>query len=121
MFSRFAHSRTIVRMSILLPAISLCLLMALAPGRARSSTYVGVMALVIATGAVVWRTWRHAQPVASLRQELYAVNHQTDDGAASAWQQWMVASDRSAARGRVQAGFALSVAISAIIVYAWFA
>lgn len=75
MSSLFAHNRTIVRMSLLLPGISMFLLMAFAPGRVHSSTYAAVIALGVGIGAVVWLTWRHAQPVASLRQELYAINH----------------------------------------------
>jgi hypothetical protein len=117
----FTHDRTMVRTSLLLPGIAICLLMALAPGRAHASTYAAVIALGVGIGAVVWLTWRHAQPVASMRQELYATNHPEAGGTGSAWEQWVAAGDRSDARGRAQAGLALSVAITAVIVYAWFA
>jgi hypothetical protein len=121
MSSLFASNRTMLRASLLLPGVSTLLLTAVAPGRAHSSTYAAIIALVIGTGAVVWSTWRHAQPVASLHQELYAINHPAAGGMGSSWQQWVAAGDRSDARGRALAVFALSVAITAVIVYAWFA
>jgi len=122
MSSLFRRNQTMVRMSILLLGISVCLLMALAPGRAQASTYAATIALAVGTGAIVWSSWRHAQPVASLRQELYVVDHPAACGTDSTWQRWVAAGDRSDARGRTHAGFALSVAITAVVVvYAWFA
>jgi hypothetical protein len=121
MASRFARNRTIQRASLLLPAVTMLVLMAVAPGPAHSSTYAGLITLAIGTGVVAWSTWRHAQPVASLRQELYDINHPADGASGSSWARWVVAGDRSDAQGRVLAIFALSVAITAIIVYAWLA
>jgi hypothetical protein len=119
--SPFASNRTVLRAALLLPGASTLLLMAVAPGREHSPTTVAIIALVIATGAIVWTTWRHAQPVASLRQELYDINHPAAADTGSSWQRWVAAGDRSDARGRALAVFGLSAAISAIIVYAWFA
>jgi hypothetical protein len=92
-----------------------------APGPAHSSTYAAVITLAIGTGVVAWSTWKHAQPVASLRQELYDINHPAAGGTGTSWEQWVAAGDRSDAWGRAQAVFALSVAITAIIAYAWLA
>jgi hypothetical protein len=117
----FASNRTMLRVSLLLPCVSTLLLMALASGRPHSSTYAAIIALAIGTGAVVWSTWRHAQPVASLRQELHDVDHQAAGGTGSSWLRRVAAGDRSDALGRAQALFALSVAITAVIVYGWFA
>ncbi len=119
--SLFASNQTVLRAALLLPGVSALLLMALAPGRAHSPGSVAIIALVIATGAIVWTTWRHAQPVASLRQELYDVSHPAAGDTGSSWQRWIAAGDRSDARGRALAVFGLSAAISAVIVYAWFA
>lgn len=121
MASLFASNRTMLRASLLLPGVSALLLMAVAPGPAHASTYAAIIALVIGTGAIVWTTWRHAQPVASLRQELFDVNHPAVGGAGTSWQRWVAAGDRSDARGRALAGFGLSAAITAVIVAAWFA
>jgi hypothetical protein len=95
--------------------------MAVAPGRAHSPASAAIIVLIIATGAIVWSTWRHAQPVASLRQELYDISQPAAAETGSSWQRWVAAGVRSDARGRVQAVFCLSAAISAIIVYAWLA
>lgn len=121
MASLFASNQTLRRASLLLPVVSTLLLVAVSPRHAEWSTYAVVIGLVIGTGAVVWTTWRHAQPVASMRQELYDINHPAAVVTASSWPQWLAAADRSDARGRAQAAFALSVAITAVIVYAWFA
>lgn len=110
-----------LRAALLLPVVSTLLLMALAPGRAHSPTSVAIIALAIASGAIVWTTWRAAQPVASLRQELYDINHPAAGDTGSSWERWVAAGDRSDARGRVLAVFGLSAAISGIIIYAWFA
>jgi len=117
----FASNRTVLRSALILPVVSTLLLMALAAGGAHSPTSVAIIALVIATGAIVWTTWRHAQPAASLRQELYDINHPDDGDPGSSWQRWVAAGDRSDARGRTLAVFGLSAAISAAIVYSWFA
>jgi hypothetical protein len=122
MTSSFGDNRTMLRVSLLLPGVSTLLLMAVAPGLlVHSSTYAAIIALVIVTGAVVWITWRHAQPVATLRQELYDIGHPATGGTGSSWQRWVAAGDRSDARGRALALFALSVAITAVIFYGWFA
>jgi hypothetical protein len=121
MASRFTTNRRIRRASLLLPVVSTLLLIAVAPRHAQWSTYAAFVAVAIGTAAVGLSTWRHAQPVASLRQELYDINHPAAAGGkGSSWQQWLAGRDRSDARGRAQASFALSVAITAVIVYAWF-
>jgi len=117
----FVDNRTMQRASLLLPAVTTLALMAIAPGPAHSSTYAAVIALAIGTGMVVWSTWQHALPVASLRQELYDVNQPAALGTGTSWQRWVAAADRSGARGRAQASFGLSVAATAVIVYAWLA
>jgi len=120
MTSLSASNQTMRRASLLLP-VSTLLLVAVAPRHVQWSTYAVFIALAIGTSAVMWTTWRHAQAVASLRQELYEINHPAAGVTGSSWQQWLAAGDRSDARGRAQATFALSVAITAVIVYAWFA
>jgi len=117
----FASNRTILRASLLLPGVSALLLMTAGPGHTPSSTYAAISALAIGMGGIVWTTWRHAQPVASLRQELYDINHSPVGATGSSWQRWVAAGDRSDARGRALAGFGLSTAITAVIVAAWFA
>ncbi len=119
--SAFARDRTILRASLLLPGVITLVLMAVARGPAHGSSSAAVIALVIGTGVVAWSIWSHAQPVASLPQELYDINQPRAGGTDSSWQQWVAAGDRADARGRAQAIFALSVAITAVIVYAWFA
>jgi len=119
--SLFASNQTVLRAALLLPVVSTLLLMALAPGPAHSPTSVAIIALVTAAGAIVWTTWKHAQPAASLRQELYDINHPDAGDPGSSWQRWLAAGDRSDARGRALAVFGLSAAISAVIVYSWFA
>jgi len=110
-----------LRAALLLPGVSTLLLMAAAPGRAHSPTSVAIIAVVIATALIAWTTWTRAQPVASLRQELYDINHPAAADTGSSWQRWVAAGDRSDARGRALAVFGLSVAVTAITVYAWFA
>jgi hypothetical protein len=90
--------------------------MVAAPGHAHGSTSAAVIALVIGMGVGAG----DAQPVASLRQELYESDRATA-GTGSMWQRWVAAGDRADARGRAQAVLALSVVITAVIVYAWFA
>jgi hypothetical protein len=116
----FANNHTMHRASLLLPVLCTLLLIAVAPRHAHSSTYA-VVALMLGLAIVVWTTWRHGQPVASLRQELYDINHQASRDVGSSWQRWVAAGDVSNARGRSLAAFGLSAAISAVIVFAWFA
>jgi len=99
MASLFASHQAVLRAALLLPVVSTLLLMALAAGGAHAPTSVAIIALVIATGAIVWTTWRHAQPAASLRQELYDINHPDAGDPGSSWQRWVAAGDRSDARG----------------------
>ena len=116
MSSLFTHNRTMVRMSLLLPAISVFLLMALAPGRAHASTYAAVIALVVGIGR---RRVEHMETRSAGGQPASGTVYRRSSCRrhGSAWQRWVAAGDRSDARGRARAGFALSVAITAVIVY----
>jgi hypothetical protein len=105
----FARNRTILTAALLMPCAAV-LVGAAAPGRLHASTFAVVVSLLIGTAIVVSTTWRHAQAVASLRQELYAIDHPTGAN-----------SDRAPGRRRALAIFWLSAALTALIAYSWFA
>jgi hypothetical protein len=105
--SFFARNRTILAASLVLPCVAILILRTVAPGQLHASTFTAIAAFLGATGIVGLSTWKHAQPVASLRQELYEIEHP--------------AGKRPEVRGRVLAVFGLSVALTAAITYAWLA
>ena len=110
--------------SLVMPCVAVLLGIVAAPGRAHASTVGAVIVLLIGTAIVVSNTWMHAQPVASLRQELYDINHPAHPAGpatGTAWQQWTANGDRADAHGRVLAVFWLSAAVTGVILYAWFA
>lgn len=106
--------------SLVMPCAAL-LLASLAPGGLRASTFTTIVALAIGAVFVVVSTWKHAQPVESLRQELYRVDHPVARAAGTSWDRWDADGDRADARGRVLAGFWLSAAVTGLIAYARFA
>jgi hypothetical protein len=116
----FARHRTILGAALLMPCIGV-LLGTVAPGRLHASTFGAVIALVIGTAIVVTMTWRHAQPVASLRQELYAIEHPAGRSSGTTWDRWTGKGDGTNDRGRALAIFWLSAAVTGLIVYRLFA
>jgi hypothetical protein len=116
----FARNRTIWMASLVMPCAAV-IAGALVRGRPHISTFVAALALLAGTAVIVLTTWRHAQPVASLRQALYAIEHPAGRGAGTSWDRWIVDADSSNARGRILAAFWLSLAVSGVITYAWFA
>jgi hypothetical protein len=115
-----ARNRTIWMASLLMPCAAV-VVGALAHGRPHMSTLASAIALLIGTALIVLTTWRHAQPVASLRQQLYTIEHPGAHGARTSWDRWLAHADRGDARGRILAAFWLSLAVSGLIAYAWFA
>src|SRR5213079_883332 len=98
----FSHSRTVMRASVLLPCVAVLVLTAVRGGPAHVSTFGAIAAVAIGVAAVMAGTWAHAQPVASLRQQLYDIDHPLN-GDAGTWEQRVAAGDRSGARGRALA------------------
>ncbi len=116
-----SHSRTVMRASVLLPCVAVLALTAVRGGPAHVSTFGAIAAVAIGVAAVMAGTWAHAQPVASLRQQLYDIDHPVNGEAGTSWEQWVAAGDRSGARGRALAALALSLAVTGVIAYAWLA
>jgi hypothetical protein len=114
------RNRTIAAASLLMPCAAI-VVGAVERGRPHASTLVAALTLLVGTAIVVLMTWKHAQPVASLRQELYGIQHPAGPAAGTSWDRWTSDADRSGARGRVLAVFWLSVAVTGLIAYAWFA
>src|SRR5204862_2833459 len=115
----FARNRTILSAALLMPCLGL-LLGTLGPAHLHAST-LGAVALLIGTVFVVTMTWRHAQPVASLRQELYAIEHPAGAPARTTWDRWTGRGDETADRGRALVIFWLSAVATGLIAYSWFA
>ena len=106
--------------ALLLPCITLLGLTYAVPGDVPGSTYAAIWMLALGTAFVAMNTWRNAQPKTSFRQETYETNHPAFAVANTSWDRWIEKADRSAAHGRMMAVFALSVAVTGIIVGAWF-
>jgi hypothetical protein len=114
----FARNRTILIAAFLMPCAGV-LVGGLAPGRLHASTLGAVIALLFGSAVVVSNTWRHTPPaVAPVRQPRYAT-----DGprTGTSWERWTWVGDRADAHGRALAAFWLSLAVTGLILYAWFA
>lgn len=115
--------------ALVLPCIALLTVL---PVPGISSTYAMLAALLIATVAIGFNTWRNGQATGSMGQLIYetettsltpaAVRVVHESTSASRWAAWQNRGDALAQTGRVRALLALSLATTGVLLlYAWIA
>lgn len=114
--------------ALVLPCIALLTVL---PVPGISSTYAMFAALLIATAAIGFNTWKNGQATGSLGQLIYetettplttAAVRVHESTSASRWAAWQNRGDALAQTGRVRALLALSLATTGVLLlYAWIA
>jgi hypothetical protein len=120
------QNRITAAVALLLPgAATLWLLMR--SSMAGTGTYAVFAALVIAIALIALNTWKNSQPTGSVGQLIHDVDETSSPttGAAVAptsadrWNAWRSRGEVSARTGRVRAWLAVSVVVTAVLLYLW--